>query len=146
MTGTVRSIHTGPTHGAELDSLDSVVAVVGKGLEGDRNFGSIRNVTIVCDGELDAAAADLGIEAIPPGATRRNITVSLDALPRQHGTPIRLGEVVVEVRRDASPCELMETSVGPGAQEALRNRAGVSATVTVGGTIRVGDPVVVGDG
>lgn len=142
--GTVRAIHIGANHGDALSSVDSVVAVDGKGLEGDRNFGSIRNVTIVCDGELTLAAAELGREAIPDGATRRNLTVTLDELPREHGTPIRLGEVTVAVWRDASPCEVMETSVGPGAREALRGRAGISATVTEGGTIRVGDPVVVG--
>jgi MOSC domain-containing protein YiiM len=146
MSGSVRTIHVGATHGAELQSVESVVAVAGMGLVGDRNYGTVRNVTIVCDGELSAAAVDLGVNAVPPGATRRNVTVTLDALPRRHGTKIQLGDVQVEVWRDASPCEVMEESVGPGAREALRGRAGISATVTEGGTIRVGDPVVIEEG
>ena len=143
MTGVVTHIHVGSQHGAEPQSLDEVRAVANQGLEGDRNFGSIRNVTIVCDGELAKAAADLGQDAIIPGSTRRNITVTLDELPRTHGTNIRLGEVVVEVWRDCAPCDYMESVVGAGARDALKGRAGISATVTQGGMIRVGDPVVV---
>lgn len=143
MQGTVRHIHIGPSHGGPLQSVDEVQAVADQGLEGDRNYGSLRNVTIVCDGELDAAAAELGIPEIPPGSTRRNITVSIDELPRNHGTEIQLGEVIVAVWRDSTPCEVMNESVGSGAREALRGRAGVSATVRRGGTIRVGDPIVV---
>ena len=146
MDGTVRHIHIGSAHGATLESVDEVRAVAGQGLEGDRNFGSIRNVTIVADGELEKAAAELGFDEIAPGATRRNITVSLDELPRTHGTEIQLGEVTVEVWRDCAPCEVMEMSVGPGARGALHGRAGISATVKQGGTIRVGDPVSISAG
>jgi MOSC domain-containing protein YiiM len=143
MSGTVSHIHIGSHHGAEPQPLDEVRAVANHGLEGDRNFGSIRNVTIVCEGELAKTAADLGTDTLVPGSTRRNITVTLDELPRTHGTEISIGEVLVEVWRDCSPCELMETAVGPGARVALRGRAGISATITRGGVIRVGDPVVV---
>jgi len=143
MSGTVSHIHIGSQHGAEPRSLEQVRALANKGLEGDRNLGSIRNVTIVCEGELAKAAADMGEDTLVPGSTRRNITVTLDELPRTHGTRIELGEVVVEVWRNSSPCELMETSVGPGARDALKGRAGISATVTHGGVIRVGDPVII---
>lgn len=144
MAGTVSQIHIGSRHGAKPESLDEVRAVEDRGLEGDRYFGSILNVTIVCEGELSKAAADLGEEAIAPGATRRNITVTLDELPRTHGTEIQLGEVVVEVWRDCAPCEYMEETVGHGARHALKGRSGISAKITKGGMIRIGDPVVVG--
>ena len=143
MTGSVSHIHIGSQHGAEPQSLDEVRAVQDQGLEGDRNFGSIRSVTIVCEGELTKVAADLGKEAIAPGATRRNITVTLDELPRTHGTEIQLGEVLVEVWRDCAPCVYMEETVGQGARDALKGRSGISATITGGGLIRVGDPVIV---
>ena len=94
-------------------------------------------------GRLSKAAADLGEEAIAPGATRRNITVTLDELPRTHGTEIRLGEVLVEVWRDCAPCEYMEETVGQGARNALKGRSGISAKITKGGMIRIGDSVVV---
>jgi MOSC domain-containing protein YiiM len=143
MTGTVTHIHIAKRHGAKPVAVDEVRAVAGEGLEGDRYFGTVRNVTIVCDGELVDAAADLGLDEIVPGSTRRNITVSLDALPRNHGTEISLGEAAVTVWRDCAPCETLESSVGPGAKDALVGRAGISAVVTTGGLIRVGDRVEV---
>ncbi len=143
MTGTVTHIHIAGRHGAEPVSVDEVHAVAGKGLEGDRYFGSVRNVTIVCAGELDRGAAELGMDRIVPGSTRRNLTVTLDALPRTHGTGIRIGEVEVAVWRDCAPCETLEAGVAPGARKALKGRAGISATVTKGGIIRVGDIVEV---
>jgi MOSC domain-containing protein YiiM len=143
MTGRVEHLCIAARHGGPIVSVEEVRAVADKGLEGDRNFGRVRQVTVVCAGELAAAAAELGIPAIPPGATRRNITVDLPSLPRTAGSVIRIGEVTLEVLRDCPPCEVMEVAVAVGAREALRGRAGISARVAVGGVIRVGDPVEV---
>ena len=120
-----------------------IEAVAGKGLVGDRDFGKTRQVTIVCSGELDAAAAELGLAEIPPGSTRRNLTVDLPTLPRAHKTQIRIGDVLFEVRRDCSPCLVMNTEVAQGAEQALVGRGGVSAHVLESGIIRVGDAVTV---
>lgn len=141
MDGTVRAIHIAPQYGEPVMPVTEIEAIVGKGLRGDRYFGTRRQVTLVAIGELDAAAEDLGLERIVDGATRRNITVDIPSLPRDHGTRIEIGETVLSVWRDCAPCEVMETSVGPGARPALRGRAGVSATVVDGGVVRVGDPV-----
>jgi MOSC domain-containing protein YiiM len=139
--GTVTHLCIAPDYGTPVQSVESVVAVEGQGLDGDRYFGTTRQVTIVCEGELDEAAADLGMESVPPGATRRNITVSVPSLPRNHGAVITVGDVELKVWRDCAPCEVMETAVGQGAQKALRARAGVAATVARGGIIKIGDPV-----
>lgn len=136
-------IHIAPAHGAPLVALDEVEAVAGAGLRGDRNFGRERQVSLVCSGELAQAAAAMGWQSIIPGSTRRNLTVDLPALPRETGTVIEIGEVVLEVRRDCAPCETMESAVGPGAKAALAGRAGVTARVVQGGILRLGDQVVV---
>ena len=141
MQGTVTAIHVASEYGRPVEPVADVEAVVGKGLRGDRYYGTSRQVTLVATGELSAAAAELGADRIDDGATRRNITVDLPSLPRAHGTRIEVGETVLEVWRDCAPCEVMETAVGPGARAALRDRAGVSATVVEGGVIRIGDPV-----
>lgn len=138
MHGTVTAIHIAPEYGRPVEPVERVEAVAGKGLRGDRYFGSRRQVTLVATGELEAAAAELGVEGIDDGATRRNITVELPSLPRAHGARIEIGAVVLAVWRDCAPCEVMETAVGPGARVALRGRAGVSATVLEGGAIEVG--------
>lgn len=141
MHGAVTAIHIAAEYGGPVEPVEEVEAVVGKGLRGDRHYGSRRQVTLVASGELDAAAAELEVDRIDDGATRRNITVSLPSLPRTHGTRIEVGEAVLAVWRDCAPCEVMETAVGQGARVALRGRAGVSATVVQGGVVRVGDRV-----
>ena len=100
---------------------------------------------MVATGELAEAAAALGVDSIVDGSTRRNLTIDVGSIPRKHGTRIQIGEVTLAVWRDCAPCELMEQTVGPGARAALKDRAGVSATVVKGGVIAVGDPVVIGD-
>ena len=140
----VIGIHTAPRSQAPLVSHDEIEVVSGKGLVGDRHFDgySRGQITVVSADELADAAADLGYD-IPLGATRRNVTIDGLRLPRTPGTRIRLGEVVMEVYRDASPCVGMEEAVGTGAQEALRGRSGVRGLVVEGGVLRVGDPVSV---
>jgi MOSC domain-containing protein YiiM len=41
----------------------------------------------------------------------------------------------------AAPCKLLDDTIGPGAQEALRRRAGSVCRVLASGTVRVGDAV-----
>jgi MOSC domain-containing protein YiiM len=78
---------------------------------------------------------------VEPALTRRNLTVSDGVVPRDPGARIRVGEVLLEVVRVAAPCKLLDDTIGPGAQEALRRRAGSVCRVLEGGTVRVGDPV-----
>ena len=67
--------------------------------------------------------------------------VSEGRFNREPGSTIRLGEVVVTVNGDCSPCDEMELSIGPGARVALVELGGVTGTIVGGGMIRVGDPV-----
>lgn len=136
----VTHLHLAGAHRGDLAEVSEVMAVKGQGLEGDRYLGTTRNVTVVAQGELEAAASQLGYPILP-GSTRRNITVDAQSLPRTTGTIIRMGDATLEVWRDCAPCDRMYQTVGPGAREALVGRAGISARVVEGGMIRVGDPV-----
>ena len=140
----VAHIHLSKAHRGEMTEVTEVRAIEGKGLEGDRYLGTIRNVTLVAEGELAAAADRLGYP-INPGSTRRNITVDIDRLPRTTGTLIRIGEATLSVWRDCPPCERMHETVGPRAREALAGQSGIAAQVVEGGMIRVGDPVHIKD-
>ncbi|MCQ3804625.1 MAG: MOSC domain-containing protein [bacterium] len=136
----VTHLHLATAHRSDLTEVSEVLAVEGMGLEGDRYLGTTRNVTIVAEGELQAAATQLGYPILP-GSTRRNITVDADRLPRETGTLIRMGEATLSVWRDCPPCERMYQTVGPKAREALAGKSGIAAQVVKGGMIRVGDPV-----
>ena len=140
----VAAIHVSPgTWPEPVDAVEEVEAVAGMGLVGDRKFGARRQITVVSAEELEEAGRLLGA-VIAPGSTRRQITISGVRLDRTVGTTIQLGEVLVEVSGDCAPCDEMNESVGPGARNALRGLAGITGTIATGGTIRVGDPVMVG--
>ena len=124
-------------------SVPEVLAETGRGLVGDRYHGARhRHVTVQSRSELDEAAAAFGTP-IPDAGTRRNITVSHGVVPTTPGTRVRLGAALLEVVRVAAPCKLLDDDLGPGAQTALRRRAGTCFRVLEGGRIALGDPFVV---
>ena len=135
----VESIHLAAASHLPMKPVPLVLAEIGKGLVGDRYHGAtLRQVTVQAAGELAEAAAQAG-RPIDPGRTRRNITISADTVPRTPGHRWSIGEVELEVTRDAAPCTLMEEIFGSGAQESLKGRAGVACRVISGGEIAVGD-------
>ncbi|MDH3538728.1 MAG: sulfurase [Acidimicrobiia bacterium] len=139
--GHVTSIHIAAAAWPEpVGAVDEVEAIAGQGLVGDRKFGTPRQITLVSEEELAEAAARWGSE-IPSGATRRQITISEGRFTRNPGDLIRVGEVLVSVIGNCSPCDEMNLSIGPGAREALVGLAGVTGTIVEGGMIRLGDPV-----
>ena len=140
MTQRVTGIAIAPASRLAMKAVDSVVVEAGRGLVGDRYHGSKhRHVTVQSADELAEAEERLGV-AIDPLDTRRNVTIS-GPLPRERGSRFRLGQVEVEVIRDAAPCRVLDDSVGEGARDALRRRAGVVCRVLSDGVITVGDGV-----
>lgn len=132
-----------------MEARERIEVEAGAGIVGDRFHGSRhRHVSVQSDEGLADAARRLGAP-ITPRATRRNVTIS-GPVPRGPGVRLRiggpvdgqLGGVLLEVVRVAAPCPIMERSVGPGAQEALRHRAGSVFRALTSGTIALGDVVV----
>ena len=140
-TPRVVAIHVAKATRLPMRPVESVEAEAGRGLVGDRYHGTRhRHVTIQATGELAKASRRHGA-AIDPGSTRRNVTIEAEAVPRKPGTRFRVGEIDVEVVRDAAPCKLLEDALGRDARLALSRRAGVVCRVLSSGTLRVGDPV-----
>jgi MOSC domain-containing protein YiiM len=116
----------------------------GRGIVGDRYHGTRhRHVSVQSAEALREAATAYGAE-VPAELTRRNLTLDEGVVPREPGARIRVGPVLLEVVRVAAPCKLLDDTIGRGAQEALRRRAGSICRVLEGGTITVGDEVVLG--
>lgn len=140
----VVGIHLAPGTRLPMRDVDSATLDAGKGLVGDRYHGSKhRHVSVQSLHELAEAAADFG-GPISPNRTRRNITISAGRLPRDPGHQWRIGDVVLEVVRDAAPCRMLDMELGDGARTALRRRAGVICRVLTDGDIRLGDAVEFG--
>jgi MOSC domain-containing protein YiiM len=138
---TLASIHVAKASRLPMRAVESAEVETGKGIVGDRYHGTRhRHVTVQSATSLSEAAAAYGAE-VPAALTRRNLTVDDGAVPRDPGARIRVGPVLLEVVRVAAPCKLLDDTIGRGAQEALRRRAGSVCRVLEGGTIRVGDSV-----
>jgi MOSC domain-containing protein YiiM len=135
--------------------VDSVRALAGMGLEGDRYFmqaGTFsdatkpdREVTLIESEALQALAQDVGI-VLPPGASRRNITtrgVSLNALV---GKEFQVGGVTLRGLRLCEPCAHLEKLTQSGVLNGLVHRGGLRAQILTDGVIQTGDAVVVSEG
>jgi MOSC domain-containing protein YiiM len=144
--GRVVEIWTAAEKGAPVVAHDDIDAVAGHGLEGDRKAGLNdkpgRQVTLVAKEAIDALVGQ-GIE-LPPGGTRRNLVtegVDLNALV---GARFSVGDVELVGARLCHPCTYLEGLQGlPGLKAGLAGRGGLNADIVRGGTIHVGDAVVV---
>jgi MOSC domain-containing protein YiiM len=153
MTGTIIQIHITPEAGGTPVAVPSVNAIAGRGLEGDRYFshegtwsetpGSGREVTLIASEEIEALARDDGI-SLEPGQSRRNLTTRGVNLNDLVDREFRVGAVTLRGTRLCEPCDyLQKTTAKPGILRALVHRAGLRCDIVSGGTISVGDEVVV---
>ena len=135
-----------------MQSVDSVDAIVGRGLEGDRYFysggtysnhpGDGRGVTLIESEAIEALRREYQI-TLEPGLARRNIVTRGAALNHFVGRAFRTGAVVLRGTRLCEPCLHLEKLSWPGAMRGLIHRGGLRAEIIVGGIIRVADPIVV---
>jgi MOSC domain-containing protein YiiM len=135
----VEAIHIGDEKGGDLRPVESILAIAGRGLEGDRHFRANgakpgQALTLVEAEHVE----DVGL---PPGRTRRQVTtrgVDLNALV---GTHFRVGEVECYGVELCEPCSHLESMTRPGIIKDLVHRAGINADILTDGTISVGDAV-----
>jgi MOSC domain-containing protein YiiM len=139
----VEAIFISPERGRLPYPVESVQAVAGKGLEGNRYFDTGRphqELTLVEAEQLEYVLAEHGLE-IDAAATGRNLLtrgVDLNALVGQR---FRVGEIECRGLELCEPCTTMEGRTAPGALKALVHRAGLNAEILVGGEVRPGDEI-----
>lgn len=132
---------------APLRRVDSVAALPGRGLEGDRYADGEGTFSAPGRGYeltlIEAAVLD-AIELAWEDARRNIVTtgISLNALV---GHPFRVGSVTCVGRRLAEPCSHLEKLVRPDLLRPLVHRGGLRADILTGGTITIGDEVTVAD-
>ena len=134
----VESIAIGPSEA--LAPVDSVRAVAGQGLEGDRKAHAGKNP----GGALTLIEAEVLDEVGLSGAeSRRQVVVRGVRLNDLVGKRFRVGDVECLGVELCEPCLHMESLTRPGIIEELVHRGGLNADILTGGTISVGDAVVV---
>ena len=150
--GKVISIHIAAVAAAPIKSVGKVIALAGRGLDGDRyakklgtfskDPGSGRDVTLIESEAIEALKRDYNV-TLGAGESRRNIVTQGISLNHLVGKEFRVGEVVLRGARLCEPCAHMEKLTVKGTLRGLIHRGGLSAEIVKGGTIRVGDSVIV---
>ena len=152
--GRLVAIYTTAEAGAPMEARDAAQAVAGVGLGGDRYAekngkhsqtpGTGREITLVEREAIAAVRAD-GVE-LADHETRRNLLT--EGVPLNHlvGATFRVGDVVLRGVRLAEPCAYLEGLTRSGVRQALVHRGGLRAEIVEGGTIEVGDAIVLADG
>jgi len=135
----VVAIHLGAPRNPELWPVETVSALAGKGLEGDRHFFEDgaepgRALTLV----EEEVVQDVDLE---PGAIRRQITTRGVRLNDLIGKRFRVGAVECYGVELCEPCSHLERMTRPGIMRDLAHRAGINADILTDGTISLGDAV-----
>jgi MOSC domain-containing protein YiiM len=152
-TGTVLAIHLAARGGDSLRTADSVRAVPGRGLEGDRYFhgkGSFQKpgeklipkqeATFIESEAIDALQRECGL-ALAPAESRRNILTRGIALNDLVGREFAGGRVRMKGVKLCQPCNHLESLTKSGVKAGLHDRGGLRAQILTEGVIRVGDAV-----
>lgn len=147
--GHVEFIFIRPQPSKPLLELESVMAVPGRGLQGDyysigkqgKKSDPGREVTLIEVEAISEVEQEHHIK-LEPRETRRNIITQNVPLNQLVGMRFRVGEVILEGIRLCEPCmhlaELTQKEVIP----AFVHKGGLRAQILTEGTIRIGDPVV----
>lgn len=135
----VEAIHLGAPRTPALWTVESVRAFAGKGLEGDRHYheGGAKPGQALTLVEAEVIE-DVGL---PPGGTRRQVTVRGVRLNELVGKRFRVGAVECYGVELCEPCQHLEDMTRPGIIKELVHRAGINADILTDGTISVGDEI-----
>jgi MOSC domain-containing protein YiiM len=150
--GRLEAIHLADREGGPMRAVDSVEAIAGVGLTGDRyaiplaeqdpTDDEVREVTLVEAEQIEWLAAETGIR-LTPGATRRNLTTRGVRLNDLVGRTFRVGSVRIQGVELCEPCAHMQELVGQPVLRPLVHRAGLRARLLDGGELRIGDSIEV---
>ncbi|MBJ7244607.1 MAG: MOSC domain-containing protein [Solirubrobacteraceae bacterium] len=143
--GRIEAIYITAVSEAPMLSLESVSAITGCGLEGDRycidepGQKSFENLTLIEQEAYDHLAT-IDLE-LPTNALRRNLLTSGIELNPLVGKEFMVGEVRCLGTELADPCNYIQGRTMPGVLKAMVGRGGLRCQILDGGTISVGDVV-----
>ena len=136
--------------GEDLQAVDKIEAVSGRGLVGDRYFlkegtfsdkdGPDREVTLIEIEALEGLAREYEI-ALAPAQARRNLVTRGVPLNHLVGKTFTVGAVLLRGIRLCEPCGHLEKLTCVGVKRGLVHRGGLRAQVMEGGVLEVGTAV-----
>jgi MOSC domain-containing protein YiiM len=144
--GTVEGIFVTADSGGEIRRRETVDAVAGRGLRGDRYFterttDAGNDVTLIERETIEAIRRESDID-LAPGEHRRNLETSGVALNHLVEKRFRVGEAVCRGVELCEPCSYLQKMTEQGVLRALLHRGGLRAEIVETGAIRAGDVVV----
>ena len=146
--GQISSIFIRPEPSEPVVEIDQVLAVPGKGLEGDYYFAGIapkgiepaREITLIEKEILQALKTEHNIY-LSPAESRRNLITENVPLNNLVDKEFHVGNVTHRGIRLCEPCAHLASLVQKEVLPALVHRGGLRAQILKKGIIRVGDTV-----
>jgi MOSC domain-containing protein YiiM len=147
VAGRVEGIYITAEHGELPEPVESVRALTGRGLEGNRYFfdgdaPSGTALTLIAAEAVEAMEREHGI-SIQPRESRRNVVTRGIDVNELVGKRFRVGDVECQGIALCEPCtDLQAMTKQPGIIKGLTHRGGLNADILSDGEISVGDAVV----
>lgn len=146
MSGHVEGIFITSEHGDLPEPVDSVRALAGRGLQGNRYFfdGAAppgRAITLIAAEAVEAMEREHGI-SIEARESRRNVVTRGIDVNELVGKRFMVGDVECHGIELCEPCTTLQAMTKPGIIKGLAHRGGLNADILSDGEIRVGDEVV----
>jgi MOSC domain-containing protein YiiM len=147
--GRVEGIYISPKKGMLPEPVESVRALAGRGLEGNRYFfdGDAPSgvaLTLIAAEAVEAMDREHGI-SIEPRESRRNVVTRGIDVNQLVGKRFRVGDVECFGVELCEPCTTLQAMTKPGIIKGLVHRGGLNADILSDGEISVGDAVAAAD-
>lgn len=149
MAGRVEGIFVSPEKGLLPEPVESVRALAGRGLEGNRYFFPSDAppgvaLTLIAAEAVEALEREHGI-SIETRESRRNVVTRGIDVNELVGKTFRIGGVECRGIELCEPCRDLQAMTKPGIIKGLAHRGGLNADILSDGEIRVGDAVAAGE-
>jgi len=134
-----------PSHREAMIMPKSAILVENRGIKGDhiaKRSSKKRQITLIQTEHLSVIGKLTNKSDIKPEMLRRNLAVENINLLALKGAKFTIGECLLEATDYCHPCSRMEEALGAGGYNAMRGHGGITAIVHKGGTIHLGDEVI----
>ena len=146
------AIYISVSAGQPMQSVNSVSAIAGKGLDGDRYarqkgfYQSVDSceVTMITQNELDYAekrASTAIKQQLAMGGHRRNFVIAGSDVKQLAGKSFTIGEAVFRFHKPRPHCAYIDRVSAKGMCKALGKHSGACIEVVTSGKLSVGDEV-----